>query len=325
MKDKRITRLLRLLQTLQSGPGKNVSALAGLFQVNRRTIFRDLKTLRQAGMPLEYDPESERYYVSPTWAMPPTRLTPEEAFALIGLATEFVRSRDVQFYDAAYDAAVKLERTLPKALRQTVRRETRGVRVQSRPLSALDGHASVYRQLVEAIARRNVTRIVYGSLTEWETIETELRPYRLLFSQRSWYVLGRSAMHREVRTFNLARIKSLDVLKRKYVIPKTFSLERHLGNSWRLIPAPDQESHVLIRFAPLVARNVAEVKWHKTQQTKFLPDGSLEFRAHVSGLFEIVWWILGYGDQAEVLRPAKLRRMVAQRVAKMATIYQESD
>ena len=325
MKDTRITRLLRLLQTLQSGSGKNVSALAGLFQVNRRTIFRDLKTLRQAGMPLEYDPESERYYVSPTWAMPPTRLTPEEAFALIGLATEFVRSRDVQFYDAAYDAALKLERTLPKALRQTVRREIGGVQVQSRPMSELDGHTNTYRQLVDAIARRKAVRMVYGSLTEWETIETELRPYRLLFSQRSWYVLGRSSMHQEVRTFNLIRIKSLDVLKRKYAIPKSFSLDKHLGNSWRLIPSSEQENHVVIRFASLVAKNVAEVKWHKTQKTKFLPDGSLEFKAQVSGLFEIVWWILGYGDQAEVVRPAKLRRLVAQRVAKMAAIYRESD
>ena len=43
MKDKRITRLLRLLQMLQSGPGKNATALAKAFGVARRTIFRDLQ------------------------------------------------------------------------------------------------------------------------------------------------------------------------------------------------------------------------------------------------------------------------------------------
>ncbi len=180
MKDQRITRLLRLLQTLQSGSEKNVAALAGAFRVTRRTIFRDLKTLRQAGMPLEYDPQTERYYVSPTWAMPPTQLTPEEAFALIGLATEFGRNRNLPFHDAAYDAAIKLQKTLPKALQQTVRRAVRAIKVQPGTPSKLADKANYYRQLVEAIARRRVTRIVYGSLTEWETIETELRPYRLL-------------------------------------------------------------------------------------------------------------------------------------------------
>ncbi len=275
-------------------------------------------------MPLEYDPRTERYYVSPSWAMPPVQLTSDEAFALIGLATEFGRNRDLPFHDAAYDAAVKLEKTLPKALRQAVRREVRGIKVQPGRLSKLVEKAGVYRQLVNAIAHRRVTRIVYGSLTEWETIETELRPYRLLFSQHSWYVVGRSAMHREVRTFNLERIKSLETLSRKYAIPKSFDLDRHLGNSWRLIPSSEHESHIVVRFAPLVAQNVSEVKWHKTQQTRFLSDGSLEFHAHVSGLTEIAWWILGYGDQAEVLRPARLRRIVAQRAKNMAAIYEES-
>jgi proteasome accessory factor B len=66
---------------------------------------------------------------------------------------------------------------------------------------------------------------------------------------------------------------------------------------------------------------VAEVVWHKTQQTTFLPDGSVEFRVRVSGLREISWWILGYGDQAEVLKPAALRNLVADRAKNMAAVY----
>ena len=43
----------------------------------------------------------------------------------------------------------------------------------------------------------------------------------------------------------------------------------------------------------------------------------------VSGLDEISWWILGYGDQAEVIKPARLRRIVCQRAKNMAAIYGE--
>jgi predicted DNA-binding transcriptional regulator YafY len=46
-----------------------------------------------------------------------------------------------------------------------------------------------------------------------------------------------------------------------------------------------------------------------------------EFRATVSGLNEIAWWILSYIDQAEVLQPVKLRRLVAQRAQNMTAIY----
>ena len=61
--------------------------------------------------------------------------------------------------------------------------------------------------------------------------------------------------------------------------------------------------------------------WHKTQRTILNDDGTLDFHAIVSGLGEISWWILGYGDQAEVLSPPKLRQMVAERAERAAAQY----
>jgi predicted DNA-binding transcriptional regulator YafY len=92
-----------------------------------------------------------------------------------------------------------------------------------------------------------------------------------------------------------------------------------------MIPDNGPDSHVVVRFSPFVAQNVAEVQWHKTQRTTLLPDGSLEFRAIVSGLSEICWWILRYGDQAEELKPPRLRRMIAQRAKNLAAIYKDDD
>jgi predicted DNA-binding transcriptional regulator YafY len=308
---------------LQSGPGRNASDLAKACSVGRRTIFRDLAALREIGQPLEYDPKTERYS-SASWLLPPVQLTAEESLTLFSLAREFGGNKKLPFYDAALNAAVKIEQTLPKRLRQSLAPIARNIEIQPVELSKLDGKASVFKQLIDAIVQRRVLKVTYGSLTEWETIETKLRPYRLLFSQHSWYVLGRSSMHREVRTFNLERFKSLETLGEKYAIPRSFNLDRHLGNAWRLIRVHEPDSHVVVRFKPFVAQNVAEVKWHKTQRTTFLPDGSLEFRATVSGLLEISWWILRYGDQAEVLKPARLRRLIAQRAHNMAAIYKES-
>jgi proteasome accessory factor B len=78
---------------------------------------------------------------------------------------------------------------------------------------------------------------------------------------------------------------------------------------------------VVIRFEKTVARNVAEVRWHRTQRSKFLDDGRLEYCVTVSGLHEISWWVLGYGDQAEVLEPPELRRLVADRASRLADRY----
>jgi predicted DNA-binding transcriptional regulator YafY len=157
-------------------------------------------------------------------------------------------------------------------------------------------------------------------LTKWEIITTKLSPYRVLFSHRSWYIIGRSSLHRSTRTFNLSRIKELEPLDDGYKIPRGFSVSRYLRNAWHLIPSgPDRK--VVIRFEKMVAQNVNEVNWHKTQETKWNDDGSLEFRVTVSGLSEISWWIIGYGDQAKVLAPRELRNMIVQRAERTVERY----
>jgi proteasome accessory factor B len=78
--------------------------------------------------------------------------------------------------------------------------------------------------------------------------------------------------------------------------------------------------NIRLRFSSRVARNVAEVQWHSTQKAEFNDDGSLTVKFRVDGLGEISWWILGYGDQVEVLAPVMLRKKIARRAAKMAKL-----
>ena len=82
MKDKRITRLVRLLPMWQDGRGQNSSGLAKAFGVKPRTIFRDLETLRAAGVPLEYDPAAQRYSIPRGTFGPPADLTADEALSI---------------------------------------------------------------------------------------------------------------------------------------------------------------------------------------------------------------------------------------------------
>ena len=57
----RHARMLQILRFLQSGQGLNASELARQAEVSRRTIFRDLHTLREAGIPVHYDDNADCY------------------------------------------------------------------------------------------------------------------------------------------------------------------------------------------------------------------------------------------------------------------------
>jgi proteasome accessory factor B len=86
-----------------------------------------------------------------------------------------------------------------------------------------------------------------------------------------------------------------------------------------------REYRVRLHFSPKVAGNVAEVLWHETQEVAFNDDGSCEFRATVDGLGEILWWILGYGDEVRVVEPAALRKRIASRARAMADLYEDEE
>jgi len=66
---------------------------------------------------------------------------------------------------------------------------------------------------------------------------------------------------------------------------------------------------------------VPEREWHPTQRLRDLADGRVELTLRAGGMFEILRWVLSWGDAAEVVRPAALRREIASMFRRAATIY----
>jgi proteasome accessory factor B len=306
---------------LQAASGHNVESLAQECRVTRRTIFRDLRDIRGAGLPLEFDEETRVYHVPSRFFPPQFGITADEALAVLTVCHDRNGAAKQPLRTHARQAAEKFEMGLPPGVKLKLKHRARAVEILRKPARFLEDFESAFEQLIAAAAERLCVRIGYDSVSDGGTISTKLSPYRLLQSRHSWYVIGRSSRHRAVRTFNVGRIVRCEVLEESFRIPRGFSIDRYLGNAWHLIRGEGPDQEVLIRFQPLVARNVAEVRWHKTQRQQLNEDGTLDFRVTVSGLWEISWWILSYGDQAEVLEPAELRQLIAERVSRMATIY----
>jgi predicted DNA-binding transcriptional regulator YafY len=76
-----------------------------------------------------------------------------------------------------------------------------------------------------------------------------------------------------------------------------------------------------VRFTPEAAARASETRWHPSQTSEREADGSLLWRARVSGLLEVRAWILGWGDGAEVLKPQALRDDVARTLAAATARY----
>jgi len=322
MKPSRISRVVQLLTTLQAGKSYAVSDLAKIFGMSRRTIFRDLRELQTIGVPYHYNTKTGGYTMDPEFFLPPIDLNLQEALSLLLLVHKGRNQIQLPFKNSALLAALKIENNLPAKIRQYCNTALRNISTRAgaqAPIRHPGGLDKTFVQLEKAIAQKRKVNIRYHSFFESKIIELTLSAYHLLYNQRAWYVLGLSSLHKSVRTFKFNRIKEVEILDKCFIEGDDFDLYEYLGRAWSMIPE-GRIYNIKLRFLPKVADNVTEVQWHSTQKVTHNSDGSATMEFRVDGLGEIIWWILGYGDQVQVLTPKVLRNRVVEMAKNMVKL-----
>jgi proteasome accessory factor B len=287
-----------------------------------RTVYRDLRAIdEEIGVPVWAD--GGRWGIDQEKAfLPPLKLTLGEAMAVVLAARLMVRYADK--YDPDLAAAFeKLEQGLPPALAEHVER-TLDV-LSKAPRDEL--FSANVRLLTRAWAERRVVLIDYeparyesGAAPRRATV----RPYLLepSLQTHALYLIGFDEGRDAIRTFKVERIRSASLTPRTFDPPDPTTTTVSLRAAWDII-ADQEPVEVVLRFAPRVAARVLEATWHPTQSVATDADGSLHWRATVSGTIEIRLWILAWGDDVEVLAPTSLRNDVAATLHRAATRYED--
>jgi proteasome accessory factor B len=303
---------MQILTTLQTGKSYAVSDLSKMFGTSRRTIFRDLKELQAIGVPYHYDAKSGGYTMEPDFFLPPVDLNLQEALSLLLLAHKARNQIQLPFENSALLAALKIENNLPSDIRQYCNRVLQNISARASARTPV-GHSDIDKTFVElqrAIAKKRKVDFRYLSLPERTIINVELCPYHLLYNNPTWYVLGHSSVHRKIYTFELNHIRDLKTKNECFVGGENFDVYKYIGNAWSMKPE-GQIYNVKLRFLPEATKDVTEIQWHKSQKVTHDSNGSAIVEFRVDGLGEITWWILGYGDQVQVLAPKALREKIA--------------
>ncbi len=316
MKINRITRVVNVLTALRAGKGYAADDLAKMFGTSRRTIFRDLKELQAIGVKYSYNARTGGYTMGDGFFLPPIDLDLQEALSLLLLVHEASKQIQLPFRNSALLAGLKIDNNLPLQIRQYCNTALQNISTEPSPQALMNLLDSTFAQLQKAIAKKRKVNILYHSLFEGEVIDVELSPYHLRYHGRAWYVLGYSNLHKSVRTFKLNRIRQLKTLDKCFIDSEKFDVSEYFGRAWSMI-SEGRLYNIKLRFLPKVAENVTEVYWHSTQKVRRNSDGSVTVEFCVDGLGEISWWILGYGDQVQVLAPKVLRNKVLQTAKNM--------
>lgn len=317
---------MKIVTLVQSGGVWNVARLAKETGAGERSIYRDLNVLSAAGVPCIFDEDQKSYSMGRDFFLPPVQLKADEALALIAMAEQVGGAEQVPHLKAAVTAAQKLRSQLSPMVRRQIEKTDGKVAIKLAAAGVPEGTEGAFATVHGAIEARHRLDVAYDSAASARAGKPaggkfKLDPYSLMFNQRAWYVLGYSHKHKEVRSFKLSRFTRLLRMEEVFEIPKGWTLEKHLGNAWRMIRGkPSVE--VELEFQPDFADTIDETRWHKTQKTEYTDDGALRFVVTVDGLDEIVWWVLSMGPGCRVIRPPALAERVRELAGRVVGMYE---
>ena len=145
-------------------------------------------------------------------------------------------------------------------------------------------------------------------------------PYHLANINGEWFLFAFDHLRKDIRTFVPARIKAVKPTGKTFERRRSFPSRSGCATASASSPAR-ANSEVVIRFNARVADYIREKKWHESQQLRELKGGGVELRLKLSSLAEVERWVLSWGGNAVVVRPAELARRVreaAKRILKAA-------
>jgi predicted DNA-binding transcriptional regulator YafY len=316
---KKTERMLRIWLLLLRNPLRfTTKDLAEKFEVNVRTIYRDLVTLGDELMVPVYE-DRAKWAVREEYFLPPIRFTVSEALNI------FLAARLMLGYSHRYDPNMDspfsvLASVLPAPLREQVQKTLDWMR----NLPKSEAHLSVLAKLAEAWTSQHRAKIIYRSLPAAKASERLIDAYFIepAAPGHSSYVIAYCHRAGEVRIFKVERIEAIELTDETYTIPADFDANKYFSGAWGIV-VEGEEQTVRLKFSPAIARLMEETIWHPSQVLEKQAEGSVIMTLKVFYTYELVTWILGWGEKVEVLEPTELRTEVLQTAKAMVKIYQK--
>ena len=307
----RIDRISAILIQLQSRRVVKASDIAERFNISLRTVYRDVKTLEEAGIPLIGE-AGVGYSIMDGYRLPPVMFTKEEATAFL-TAEKFVE----KLTDASTIANHKSAMYKIRAILKTAEKDM---------LEGMDSNIEVFKNLnqsnlpandyiqviLNSIVQKNVLSIEYFAHHSQENTKREIEPVGIFYQDSYWHLIAYCLLRDDYRDFRIDRIKKLRVTD-KYFASQHPTLKQYIAKTAK-------EKHletVIIRVEKTIYPNLSQQKYYSGFVSEKTLGDMIEMTFLATSLEGFARWYMMYGDNAEIIEPDKLRDRVKEITEKL--------
>jgi predicted DNA-binding transcriptional regulator YafY len=312
----RMDRLLNMVVLLVNRRRVRAKELAEYFGVTVRTVYRDIDTICQAGIPVVSFPGlNGGLGIAEGYRLDRTVMSEDELVSVM-VALQSVSSS----YEDAHAAAVqeKIRAVVTDRQAERFRVRTESIRIDFSPWGTHPRLKADVELLKEAIESKSRVRFQYCSV-KGEMLSREAEPYTLVLKNNHWYLYAFCLLRQEFRFFKLARMGELERLSPTF-LRREMNLDELPWEQERQDPSRTVE--MVLRF-PMELRLLVE-DWFGRGQGVPEPGREDRYLLVQAAWPEDEWlygFLLSFGDRMEILEPVRLREHIRAVAGRIVSLY----
>lgn len=315
----RIDRISAILIQLQSRRVVKANDIAQRFNISLRTVYRDVKTLEEAGIPIIGE-AGVGYSLMDGYRLPPVMFTREEATAFL-TAEKFVEKLTDTSTRASHRSAMDKIRAILKTAEKDLLEDMDSKILVFKSFSQSQLPDNGYIQtILNAVAQKAVLIIEYFAHHTQENTKREIEPIGIFYLENFWHLIAYCRLRDDYRDFRIDRIKKLSVTDMHFT-SEHLTLKAYVAQTAR----DKKMDKVVIRVEKAIHPNLSYQKYYSGFVSETEIDGRIEMTFLTVSLEGFARWYMMFGDRAEIIEPMELKdrvialtEVVLQRNAAMA-------
>lgn len=306
----KIDRLIAIIMILLEHEKVRVKDLAARFEVSSRTIYRDLDTINQAGIPiLTTSGPGGGVEILATYKFEKRLFSTADIITLLmGLGSIQCNASSSEMINTL----AKVKAMIPPTQQKQFEYHANQIKIDATPWLYTDEVADLIALIKSALAVQQLLQFEYRDIRN-KTSVRQVEPYRLLLKGEDWYLQGYCLERADFRTFKLLRMQAVCVLPQKFELREDFLLRLNSAHFNNQLHDVSLRLHISIKDA-IVSRFGGGV---------LTPDGADYYIAKVKMPIDDLAcnYLLSFGNKIKCMAPESLRVLLKQVLAELYQSY----
>lgn len=300
----RFDRITAILIQLQSKRVVTAQEIADRFEVSLRTVYRDIRSLEEAGIPLLGE-VGVGYSMMEGYRLPPIMFSKEEALTFITAEKLMDRFTDYSLNKEYKAAMYKIRAVLRHTEKSYIEDIEERIAVLPNEYLPENPIKIPLQAILKSISDKTIITLEYFANHSQELTQRNIEPVGVFHLGENWHLIAYCLLRKDYRDFRLDRvskIKTTDlVFNNTHPSLNTF-LEK--------LSHEKQVQEVVISIPKEINKYVGDQKYYHGFMSQSIIGETIEMTFLANSIEGFARWFMMFGDHGTIIKPEALRKRV---------------